>query len=329
MTTLVTGAAGFIGAKVCERLLARGERVVGVDVFNDYYDPALKTWRAAQLETRTGFSMARMDIADDADFAALVKGLAPETVIHLAAQAGVRYSIENPFAYERSNLRGHLSVMEACRHTPSVSHLVYASSSSVYGDRPIEGSDGSRTGGFKETDPVDAPVSLYAATKRSCELMSASYSRLYGMAQTGLRFFTVYGEAGRPDMAYFGFTRKILAGEPIQVFGEGKMARDFTYISDIVDGIMGVVDHPAATSEARLFNIGDSAPVPLMEMIGTLERALNQTAEKVFLPMQQGDVTATFADISRLKALCGYQPKVSLNEGLPRFVRWYRDFYKV
>ena len=324
MTILVTGAAGFIGANVCERLLERGERVVGVDVFNDYYDPALKAWRAERLEERYGFSMVRMDIADDADFAALVKAEAPTSVVHLAAQAGVRYSIENPFAYERSNLRGHLSVMEACRHSDSVQHLVYASSSSVYGDRPIEGS-----GGFKETDPVDAPVSLYAATKRSCELMSASYSRLYGMAQTGLRFFTVYGEAGRPDMAYFGFTQKILAGEPIEVFGEGKMARDFTYISDIVDGIIGVIDHPAASGEARLFNIGDSAPVPLMDMIATLERALNRTAEKIFLPMQQGDVTATFADISRLKALCGYQPKVPLEEGLPRFVRWYRDFYKV
>jgi UDP-glucuronate 4-epimerase len=322
LTTLVTGAAGFIGANVCERLLDRGERVVGVDVFNDYYDPALKAWRAARLEGRAGFSMIRMDIAEDAALAALLKAEAPETVVHLAAQAGVRYSIDNPFAYERSNLRGHLSVMEACRHSGSVTHLVYASSSSVYGDRPIEGS-----GGFKETDPVDAPVSLYAATKRSCELMSASYARLYGMAQTGLRFFTVYGEAGRPDMAYFGFTQKILKGEPIEVFGEGKMARDFTYISDIVDGIVGVIDHPAAAGEARLFNIGDSAPVPLMQMIATLERALGRTADKVFLPMQQGDVTATFADISRLTALCGYRPKVSLDEGLPRFVRWYREFY--
>ena len=283
LTILVTGAAGFIGANVCERLLERGDRVVGVDVFNDYYDPALKDWRAGRLEGRDGFSMVRMDIADDADFAALVKEVAPDTVVHLAAQAGVRYSIENPFAYERSNLRGHLSVMEACRHSEAVKHLVYASSSSVYGDRPIEGS-----GGFKETDPVDAPVSLYAATKRSCELMSASYSRLYGMAQTGLRFFTVYGEAGRPDMAYFGFTQKILAGEPIQVFGEGRMARDFTYVSDIVDGIVGVIDHPASTGEARLYNIGDSSPVPLMEMIATLERALNRTAEKVFLLCSRG-----------------------------------------
>ncbi len=322
MTTLITGAAGFIGAHLAERLLDRGETVVGVDVFNDYYDPALKAHRAARLEGRERFRMVRMDIADDQPLGDLVQEAAPETVVHLAAQAGVRYSIENPFAYERSNLRGHLSVMEACRHTPSVKHLVYASSSSVYGDRPIEGS-----AGFSETDPVDAPVSLYAATKRSCELMSGSYTRLYGMAQTGLRFFTVYGPMGRPDMAYFGFTQKILVGETIQVFGEGRMARDFTYVDDIVDGIVGVMDHPAKKGEARLFNIGDSRPVPLMDMIGTLERALGRKAEKVFLPMQQGDVTATFADISRLKALCGYAPKVTLEEGLPRFVRWYRDFY--
>jgi UDP-glucuronate 4-epimerase len=321
MSVVVTGAAGFVGLHLAERLLERGERVVGVDVFNDYYDPALKIARARQLETREGFRMVRMDIADAAAFAELVKSSGADRVVHLAAQAGVRYSLENPFAYERSNLAGHLSVLEACRHAPAVSHLVYASSSSVYGDRPLGDA------GFSEDDPVDRPVSLYAATKRSGELMSNTYAHLYGLAQTGLRFFTVYGPFGRPDMAYFSFTRKILAGEPIEVFGEGRMARDFTYVDDIVDGVLGVLDHPARAGENRLFNIGDSRPVGLMDMIATLERALGREAAKVFRPMQPGDVTSTFADISRLNRLCGYAPKVTLEEGLPRFAEWYRGFY--
>lgn len=320
MTTIMTGAAGFIGAAAAQRLLDRGEKVVGVDVFNTYYDPSLKEARAATLAQHPGFRMVRMDIAEVEAFAALVKDARPSTVIHLAAQAGVRYSLDNPFAYERSNLAGHLSVLEACRHSNTVEHLVYASSSSVYGDRAIDGA-------FKETDPVDAPVSLYAATKRSGELISGAYTRLYGLAQTGLRFFTVYGPMGRPDMAYFSFTRKILSGEAIEVYGEGRMARDFTYIDDIVDGILGVADHPAAPGEHRLFNIGDSRPVGLMDMIGTLERALGVEAKKIFRPMQPGDVTATYADVSRLKALCGYDPRVPLEEGLPRFVEWYRRFY--
>jgi UDP-glucuronate 4-epimerase len=321
MTVIVTGAAGFIGAGVAARLLDRGEAVVGVDVFNDYYDPALKQARARDLEARADFRMVRMDLADAGAFMALVQEAAPSAVVHLAAQAGVRYSIDNPFAYERSNLAGHLSVLEACRHAPSVKHLVYASSSSVYGDRPLAGD------GFRETDPVDRPVSLYAATKRSAELMSATYAHLYGLPQSGLRFFTVYGPWGRPDMAYFSFTRKILAGEPIEVYGEGRMARDFTFIDDIVDGVLGVLDHPAAEGENRLFNIGDSRPVGLMDMIRTLERALGQEAKKIFRPMQPGDVTATYADVSRLKALCGYDPKVTLEEGLPRFVDWWRRYY--
>jgi UDP-glucuronate 4-epimerase len=321
MTTLVTGAAGFIGAAVSERLLARGETVVGVDVFNDYYDPALKEARASGLQGRAGFRMVRMDVADAPALAALVRDSGADRVVHLAAQAGVRYSIDNPFAYERSNLAGHLAVLEACRHAPAVRHLVYASSSSVYGDRAIDGA-------FREDDVVDAPVSLYAATKRAGELMSQTYARLYGLAQTGLRFFTVYGPMGRPDMAYFSFTRKILAGEAIEVYGEGRMARDFTYIDDIVDGILGVLDNPAAAGEHRLFNIGDSRPVGLMDMIATLERALGREAKKLFRPMQPGDVTATYADVSRLKALCGYDPKVPLEEGLPRFVAWYRAHYR-
>ena len=322
MTVIVTGAAGFIGAAVCDRLLARGERVVGVDTFNAYYDPALKRARVARLEGQPGFRMVESDVADAAAMAALVADPEVTGVVHLAAQAGVRYSIEHPFAYERSNLAGHLSVLEACRHAQSVRHLVDASSSSVYGDR-------AGSGAFTEDDPVDRPVSLYAATKRSCELMSQSYAALYGFPMSGLRFFTVYGPWGRPDMAYFSFTRKILAGEPIEVFGQGRMARDFTYVDDIVDGILGVLDRPGAQGSHRLFNIGDNRPVGLMRMIEILETALGRTAEKVFLPMQAGDVTETYADISRLHALTGYAPKVSLEEGIPRFVDWYRSFYAV
>lgn len=318
---IVTGAAGFIGMHVAERLLDRGEAVVGVDVFNDYYDPALKAARAARLEARDRFRMVRMDIAEAEAFAELLRETGAVRVVHLAAQAGVRYSIENPFAYERSNLAGHLSVMEACRHQAGFQHLVYASSSSVYGDRPGEGA------GFKESDAAAEPVSLYAATKRACELMSFAYAKLYGFPQTGLRFFTVYGPWGRPDMAYFSFTRKILAGEPIEVYGQGKMARDFTYIDDIVDGVVGALDHPPESGINRVLNIGDSRPVGLMDMIGTLEAALGRKAEKVFRPMQPGDVTETYADISRLAALTGYAPKVPIEEGLPRFVEWYRRFY--
>jgi UDP-glucuronate 4-epimerase len=321
VTTIVTGAAGFIGSAVTERLSQRGERVVGVDNFNAYYDPKLKEARAEALGRLPEVSIERLDISDAAAMAALVRDSGAELVIHLAAQAGVRYSIENPFAYERSNLAGHLSVLEACRHAPRVKHLVYASSSSVYGDRPLDGA------GFSETDPVDQPVSLYAATKRAGELMSTTYAKLYGLPQSGLRFFTVYGPWGRPDMAYFSFTQKILAGESIEVYGEGRMARDFTFVDDIVDGIMGVADHPAGEGENRLFNIGDSRPVGLMSMIETLEKSLGREAKKIFRPMQPGDVTATFADVSRLNALCGYEPKVELAEGLEKFVRWYRDRY--
>ena len=318
---LVTGAAGFIGHAVSTRLVERGESVIGVDNLNDYYDPALKTARLANLEALDGFRFVRMDVSDADDVKALVQDHGIQRIIHLAAQAGVRYSIENPFAYQKSNLQGHLSLLEASRHAPGFRHLVYASSSSVYGDKPMGGV------GFTEDDPVNEPVSLYAATKRSCELMSQSYAKLYGFPQTGLRFFTVYGPWGRPDMAYFGFTRKILAGEPIEVYGEGRMARDFTYIDDIVDGILGALDHPPAPHGNRILNIGDSLPVGLMEMIRTLEEALGIEAEKIMRPMQPGDVTATYADVSRLHALTGYQPKVMLEDGLQNFVNWYRDFY--
>jgi UDP-glucuronate 4-epimerase len=321
VTVIVTGAAGFIGMHVCERLLSRGERVVGVDNFNAYYDPSLKEARAARLSASVAFEMVRLDIADAPALEALAQRTQPTAVIHLAAQAGVRYSLDNPFAYERSNLAGHLSVLEVCRRQSSIRHLVYASSSSVYGDRPVGGES------FSEDDPVDQPASLYAATKRSAELMSYTYSKLYGLAQTGLRFFTVYGPWGRPDMAYFSFTDKILAGAPIDVYGEGRMARDFTYIDDIVDGVLGVLDHPPGSGEHRLFNIGGSRPVGLMPMIEVLEHALGRVAEKQMQPMQPGDVTATFADISRLHALTGYAPKVALEEGLPRFVAWRRQWH--
>lgn len=322
MSVIVTGAAGFIGMHVCERLLDRGERVVGVDTFNNYYDVRLKEARAARLIGRPGFDMARIDVADGRAFEMLVQQVAPNRIVHLAAQAGVRYSLDNPFAYERSNVAGQLSVLEACRHGPSVRQLVYASSSSVYGDRPLGGA------GFREDDILAAPASLYAATKRAGELMSQTYAGLFDMSLTGLRFFTVYGPWGRPDMAYYGFSQKILAGEPIEVFGEGKMARDFTYIDDIVDGILGVLDNPAPQGQHRVFNIGDSRPVGLMDMIGILEQALGREAVKRMRPMQPGDVTATFADISKLNALCGYAPKVTLEAGLPRFVEWYRKFVR-
>ena len=316
---IVTGAAGFIGMHVAERLLDRGETVVGVDVFNAYYDPRLKEARAARLEGRDGFRMVRADIAEPEAMRALVADSGADRVVHLAAQAGVRYSIENPFAYERSNLAGHLSILEACRHA-GIEHLVYASSSSVYGDRPLDGQ------GFREDDPTVSPVSLYAATKRSCELLSQSYARLYGFPQSGLRFFTVYGPWGRPDMAYYSFTRKIVRGEPIEVYGEGRMARDFTYIDDIVDGVLGVLDRPPAQGAHEIYNIGDSQPVGLMEMIATLEAALGVQANKIMRPMQPGDVTATSADISKLNALTGYRPRVALTEGLPKFVEWWRSF---
>ncbi len=319
---IVTGAAGFIGHSVAHRLLDRGERVIGVDIVNDYYDPALKEARLATFKDKQAFSFERMDIADAPKMAALIRDNGVTRVVHLAAQAGVRYSLENPFAYERSNLAGHLSVMEACRHADGFEHLVYASSSSVYGDKPMGGA------GFTEDEPAASPVSLYAATKRACELMSHSYASLYKIPQTGLRFFTVYGPWGRPDMAYFGFTQKILKGEPIEVYGEGRMARDFTYIDDIVDGVIGALDNPPSAGDHRILNIGDSHPVGLMEMIETLEKAIGREAVKIMRPMQPGDVTATYADVSKLHALTGYQPKVMLAEGLQRFAEWYRGHYR-
>ncbi len=322
MQIVLTGAAGFIGFHLAQRLLARGDSVIGVDELNAYYEPALKAARVERLCADPAFRLAHLDISDAAALRALVRDSGDCAVIHLAAQAGVRHSLDHPFDYERSNLAGHLSVLEACRHAPGVSQLVYASSSSVYGERGGES-------GFREEDAVDEPVSLYAATKRGAELMSGVYGKLYGLAQTGLRFFTVYGPWGRPDMAYFRFARQILAGEPIEIYGEGAMARDFTYIDDIIDGVVGVLDHPAAAGEHRLFNIGAGRPVGLMRMIEILEQTLGREAIKQYRPMQPGDVAATHADISRLAALTGYAPQTPLELGLPRFAAWYRDYYGV
>jgi UDP-glucuronate 4-epimerase len=317
---LVTGAAGFIGMHVAERLLDQGRRVVGVDCFNAYYDPSLKEARAARLEGRSGFEMVRADIAEPGAMVELVRSHGVRRIVHLAAQAGVRYSIDNPFAYEHSNLAGHLSILEAARHN-EVEHLIYASSSSVYGERPLTDA------GFREDDPTVSPVSLYAATKRSCELLSASYAHLYRIPQSGLRIFTVYGPMGRPDMAYFKFTNAIARGEPIEVYGEGKMARDFTYIDDIVDGIVALLEAPPEAGEHEVYNIGDSRPVGLMDMIAALETSLGVKARKIMKPMQPGDVPATFADISKLNARIGFQPKVMLEDGLDRFAAWWKAFY--
>ena len=310
-----------MGFHTARRLAARGDRVVALDDFNGYYDPALKAARAAILKREAGVEVRRMDVADSVALQALMRDENVEAVVHLAAQAGVRYSLEQPFAYERSNLAGHLSVLEACRRTPGLRHLVYASSSSVYGERPAAG------GAFRETDPVDRPVSLYAATKRACELMSHTYAHLYGLPQTGLRLFTVYGPWGRPDMAYFSFTRRILAGEPIELFGEGEMARDFTYVDDIVDAIAAVLDMPPPGDAPRILNMGKSQPRSLADFVAILETECGKPAARVLKPMQPGDVTATWADISALRSLTGYAPQTSLETGLARFVSWYREAY--
>jgi UDP-glucuronate 4-epimerase len=306
---------------VAQRLLARGERVVGIDTVNDYYDVTLKQARIARLTRHPAMRFLVGDVADHEAVQRIAAEHDVDRVVHLAAQAGVRYSLENPFAYERANLLGHLSILELCRHRPEISSLVYASSSSVYGVRPLEGD------GFREDDSAVKPASLYAATKRSGEMLSESYSHLYGLKQSGLRFFTVYGPWGRPDMAYFSFTRDILADRPIQVFGEGAMARDFTYIDDIVDGILGVLDRPPAAGVNRLLKIGNDRPEPLLDFVSILERATGREAVKIMKPMQAGDVTETWADIGRIRALTGYAPRTRLSEGLPRFVAWYRERY--
>jgi UDP-glucuronate 4-epimerase len=335
-SVLVTGAAGFIGAAVAERLLARGERVIGLDNLNPYYDPVLKRSRLERLEAAAQpgqFHFVELDVADAGALATLVAAEATDRVIHLAAQAGVRYSIENPGVYIQSNLVGFGSVLEACRHQ-GVAHLVYASSSSVYG--------GNRQMPFSEQHAVNHPVSLYAATKKANELMAHTYSHLYGLPATGLRFFTVYGPWGRPDMAPMLFARAILAGEPIQVFNQGRMQRDFTYIDDIAEGVIRCLDKPAtadphfdplhpdpatAAVPNRLFNIGNSQPIPLLRFIEVLEQALGREAIRDLQPMQPGDVPATAADTSALETWVGFRPTTPIETGVERFAEWYRDYF--
>lgn len=319
-TILLTGAAGFIGYHVAAALLERGCRVVGVDNLNDYYPPELKKARLARLAPHKAFSFHQIDIADHAALASAPGAAEADCVVHLAAQAGVRYSLAKPFAYAASNLQGHLSVLELVRHAKKRPRLVYASSSSVYGANTKVP--------YAETDPVDHPVSLYAATKRADELMSEAYARLYSIEAIGLRFFTVYGPWGRPDMAYWLFTESIFAGEPIRVFNNGDLQRDFTYIDDIVEGVVAVALEPPHFGDVthRIYNIGNNRPVDLMRFIAVLEEATGERAIKEFVPMQPGDVYATYADIDAIARDYGFSPKTPLEKGLVEFVDWYRDW---
>ena len=332
MNILVTGAAGFIGFHVADRLLARGEGVVGLDNVNDYYSVRLKRDRIAELRRRHGDALRFVE-ADFAEMAALESGLAGvdyDAIVHLGAQAGVRYSLENPHAYVRSNLVGHANLLELARHRHSP-HFVYASSSSVYG--------GNESLPFRVEDRVDHPLSLYAATKKADELISETYAHLYRLPQTGLRFFTVYGPWGRPDMAMWLFTRAILAGEPIELFGEGNMRRDFTYIDDIVAGVVAALDSPPPDDGAekaggsrgphRLYNIGNNRSEELTRMIALIEQVCGRKAEKRLVAMQPGDVRDTYADISAIRRDLGFKPTTSIDEGVPRFVAWYREYHGV
>ncbi len=317
-TILVTGAAGFIGMHCSARLLAQGHQVIGIDNLNDYYDPRLKQARLAQLTSHPGFRFIETDIANRDALEKLFTEARPERVLHLAAQAGVRYSLKNPHAYVQSNLVGFVNMLEGCRHH-GVQHLVYASSSSVYGANTKVP--------FAVGDPVDHPVSLYAATKKSNELMAYSYSHLYGLPTTGLRFFTVYGPWGRPDMSPWLFTSAILEGRTIDVFNHGKMQRDFTYIDDIVEGTLRVLDQaPTGAPPYHLYNIGNHQPVELMDFIGTLERVLGVEAKKNFMPMQPGDVPVTYADTDDLRRDVGFAPSTPLSLGLQHWADWYRSY---
>ena len=334
MTILVTGAAGFIGMHVAQLLLARGDTVVGLDNLNDYYDPQLKLRRLARLTAHPQFRFVKLDVADRDGMAALFARERVERVVHLAAQAGVRYSLSNPHAYVDSNIVGFVNILEGCRHT-DVQHLVYASSSSVYGSNTQMP--------FSESHNVDHPVSLYAATKKANELMAHTYSHLFGLPTTGLRFFTVYGPWGRPDMALFLFTKAMLEGRPIDVFNRGEMMRDFTYIDAIAGGVVRVLDRVATPDPAfdpgapdpahssapyRLFNIGNNNPVMLIDFIEAIEHALGVTAQKNLLPMQDGDVPATRADVSALADWTGFTPATPVRDGIARFVSWYREYYR-
>jgi UDP-glucuronate 4-epimerase len=328
--TLVTGAAGFIGFHVSRRLLARGGTVIGLDNVNDYYSTKLKRDRLSVLGKEADFSFIEVDFADQAALATALEGRDFDRIVHLGAQAGVRYSIENPHAYVRSNLVGHVNMLEVARHRQA-SNFVYASSSSVYG--------GNDTLPFRVEDRVDHPLSLYAATKKADELISETYAHLYRLPQTGLRFFTVYGPWGRPDMAMWLFAKAIFAGEPINVFGEGNMRRDFTYIDDIVTGIVACLDNPAPDDGAekaggsraphRLYNIGNHRSEELTHMIGLLEEACGRKAERRLLPMQPGDVRDTYADISAIQGDLGFHPTTTIDEGIPRFVQWYREYHEL
>jgi UDP-glucuronate 4-epimerase len=324
MKIIVTGAAGFVGFHTSQKLLDRGDEVIGIDNLNNYYDPTLKQARLNQLSGQDGFTFHKVDIADKDAITKIFADAKPDKVIHLAAQAGVRYSLENPYAYIESNIVGHLNILEGCRHTDSVQKLVYASSSSVYGmndNKP-----------FQTTDFVDKPISLYAATKKSDELMSYCYSHLYNIPMAGLRFFTVYGPWGRPDMAYFSFTKDIIEGNPIKVFNHGQMRRDFTYIDDIVEGILGAVDASPQKDEKgvahKIYNLGNNQSETLMDFIATIERAVGKEAVKEMLPMQPGDVMETYADITDSQKDFAYTPQTPIAEGIPRFVEWYRNYYK-
>lgn len=335
MRIMVTGTAGFIGSHLALKLLERGDEVIGIDNLNDYYDVNLKLSRLARIKDYSGFTDVRLDIADRAGIEAVFKRYQPQKVVNLAAQAGVRYSLENPHAYIDSNIVGFINILEGCRHN-NVEHLVYASSSSVYG--------ANESMPFSVHDNVDHPLSLYAASKKANELMAHTYSNLYRLPTTGLRFFTVYGPWGRPDMALFLFTKAILAREKIKVFNYGKHRRDFTYIDDIVEGVMRTLDHNAqanpdwnglkpdpGTSKApwRVYNIGNQNPVELMAYIETLERYLGKTAEKELLPLQPGDVPDTYADVEALACDVGYKPNTSIEQGIKRFVEWYKGYYRV
>jgi UDP-glucuronate 4-epimerase len=335
MRILVTGTAGFVGAAVAEHLLARGDEVLGLDNHNDYYDPSLKEARLARFATHPGYTHLRADLADNDAVQRAFANFQPERVVNLAAQAGVRYSLSHPQAYVQSNLVGFVNVLEACRHH-QVGHLVYASSSSVYG--------ANRKLPFAVEDAVDHPVSLYAATKKANELMAHTYSHLYGLPTTGLRFFTVYGPWGRPDMSPMLFADRITRGQSLDVFNYGKHSRDFTYIDDIVQGVVRTLDHPAEADPAydalipnagtsaapyRVYNIGNDQPVDLLHFIDLLERNLGRTVEKNLLPMQPGDVPDTWADVSALRRDVGYAPATPIAEGVERFVRWYREYYAV
>ena len=326
MTVLVTGAAGFIGFHTCARLLDRGDTVVGVDTLNNYYDVALKQARLDQLVARPNFTFYRADIGDRAAMAAIASAHPQiHSYINLAAQPGVRYSLEAPHEYTHANVEGHLVMLELARHNPNLRHFVYASSSSVYGANTKLP--------FSEQDRVDNPISLYAATKRAAELMSNCYAHLYRMPTTGLRFFTVYGPWGRPDMAAYLFAKAIIEDRPIQVFNNGLLRRDFTYIDDIVAGIVAVLDRPPAVTEgavpARLYNIGNNRSEALMDFIGAITQALGREAKLAFLPMQPGDVPETYADISALARDAGYAPTTPISVGIPKFISWFKDYHKL